>query len=86
MDDKHLNDWFNKRKERRKQLNSASLLEGLLSKNIGVLSSSITLLESTRADDRLIAKELIKSCLPSSGKSIRIGITGVRSFWKSTFK
>jgi len=85
MDDKHLSDWFNKRKERRKQLNSASLLEGLLSKNIGVLSSSITLLESSRADDRLISKELIKSCLPYSGKSIRIGITGVPGVGKSTF-
>ncbi len=85
MDDKHLNDWFNKRKERRKQLNSASLLEGLLSKNIGALSSAITLLESSRADDRLIAKELIKSCLPYSGKSIRIGITGVPGVGKSTF-
>lgn len=85
MDDKHINNWFNKRKERRDQLNANSLLEGLLSKNVSELSTAITLLESTRTDDRVIAKELIKLCLPHAGKSIRIGITGVPGVGKSTF-
>lgn len=85
MDDKHLQDWFNKRKDRRKQLNSASLLEGLRLTDVSILSSAITLLESTRLDDKMLAKELIKLCLPYSGKSIRIGITGVPGAGKSTF-
>jgi LAO/AO transport system kinase len=85
MDEKHLNDWFKKRKERRKQLNSNSLLNGLLLNDISTLSTSITLLESSRTDDQEIAKELIKLCLPYSGKSIRIGITGVPGVGKSTF-
>lgn len=85
MDEKHLNDWFKKRKERRKQLNSNSLLNGLVLNNIAILSTSITLLESSRTDDKEIAKELIKLCLPYSGKSIRIGITGVPGVGKSTF-
>ncbi len=85
MDDNHLNDWFKKRKERRKDLNSESLLQGLLSKNISFLSTSITLLESSRLDDQIVAKELINLCLPYSGKSIRIGITGVPGVGKSTF-
>lgn len=85
MDDKHLDNWFNKRKERRKQLNANSLLTGLLSRNISELSSAITLLESTRNDDREIAKDLVKLCLPYSGNSIRIGITGVPGVGKSTF-
>ncbi len=85
MDEKHLNDWFNKRKERRKQLNSNSLLNGLLLHDISILSTSITLLESSRTDDQEIAKELIKLCLPYSGNSVRIGITGVPGVGKSTF-
>jgi len=85
MDDQHLNDWFNKRKERRQQLNANSLLEGILSKNVATLSSAITLLESSRNDDRFIAKELVNLCLPHAGNSIRIGITGVPGVGKSTF-
>lgn len=85
MDEKHLNDWFKKRKERRNQINTDFLVEGLLSNNISILSSSITLLESTRKDDQDIAKQLIQRCLPYSGKSIRIGITGVPGVGKSTF-
>ena len=85
MDEQHLNDWFNKRKERRKQLSAAILFEGLHRQNIASLSTAITLLESTRKDDKIIAKELISLCLPQSGNSIRIGITGVPGVGKSTF-
>ena len=85
MDEQHLNDWFNKRKERRKQLSASMLFEGIQRQNISSLSTAITLLESTRKDDKIIAKELISLCLPQSGNSIRIGITGVPGVGKSTF-
>ncbi len=85
MDDKHLNNWFNSRKERRRLLDVDSLLSKILEKDVSVLSTSITILESTRTDDRLLAKNLIKACLPYSGKSVRIGITGVPGVGKSTF-
>ena len=85
MDEKHLNDWLKKRKQRREETNSTSLKDGLINGNITSLSKAITLLESTRKDDILSASELIKSCISHSGKSIRIGITGVPGAGKSTF-
>lgn len=53
--------------------------------DIAALSSAITLVESTKAEDHLLANDIIDKCLPHSGKSIRIGITGVPGVGKSTF-
>lgn len=50
-----------------------------------MLARAITLVESTRPDHRRIAEELLERCLPSSGSSFRIGITGVPGAGKSTF-
>ena len=49
------------------------------------LARAITLIESTRADHQREAQELLTSLLPQTGKSIRIGITGVPGVGKSTF-
>ncbi|MCY7318016.1 MAG: methylmalonyl Co-A mutase-associated GTPase MeaB [Ramlibacter sp.] len=49
------------------------------------LAKAITLLESTRADHRLQADELLTSLLPHTGKSFRLGISGVPGVGKSTF-
>ncbi|MGZ8980659.1 MAG: methylmalonyl Co-A mutase-associated GTPase MeaB [Burkholderiaceae bacterium] len=49
------------------------------------LARTITLLESTRADDRARADELLNALLPSSGRSLRIGLSGVPGVGKSTF-
>ena len=49
------------------------------------LAKGITLLESTRADHRLRADELLNALLPHSGKSFRLGISGVPGVGKSTF-
>lgn len=49
------------------------------------LSKGITLIESSLEADRLQAEELLNRLLPSTGKSIRIGITGVPGVGKSTF-
>jgi LAO/AO transport system kinase len=49
------------------------------------VAKSITLLESTRADHRARADELLNALLPASGKSLRLGISGVPGVGKSTF-
>jgi LAO/AO transport system kinase len=49
------------------------------------LSTGITLIESQLPEHRLLANQLIQKCLPLSGNSIRIGITGVPGVGKSTF-
>jgi LAO/AO transport system kinase len=49
------------------------------------IAKAITLLESTRADHRLQADELLTALLPHTGKSFRLGISGVPGVGKSTF-
>lgn len=85
MNEKHKSDWVKKRKERRQSLNAEQLFSELNVGNRTALSSAITLLESTLKEDQEKAKSLIKKCMPHSGKSIRIGITGVPGVGKSTF-
>jgi LAO/AO transport system kinase len=50
-----------------------------------VLSRAITLVESTRADHRRQAQELLVELLPHAGGAHRVGITGVPGVGKSTF-
>ena len=49
------------------------------------IAKAITLLESTRADHRAQADELLTALLPRTGKSFRLGISGVPGVGKSTF-
>jgi len=49
------------------------------------IAKTITLLESTRADHRARADVLLNALLPASGKSFRLGISGVPGVGKSTF-
>ena len=49
------------------------------------VAKAITLLESTRADHRAQADELLTKLLPHTGKSLRLGISGVPGVGKSTF-
>jgi LAO/AO transport system kinase len=78
-------DWVKKRQERRDAQRPDILLEGIKKGDRGALSLGITLLESSLESDQKRAKELIQLCLPFSGNSIRIGITGVPGVGKSTF-
>ena len=67
----------------------AQLLDGLLQGNTPVqrraMAKAITLLESTRTDHRASADELLTAMLPHTGKSFRLGISGVPGVGKSTF-
>jgi LAO/AO transport system kinase len=49
-----------------------------------MLARAITLVESSRPQDRAQAAELLQAILPSTGKAHRIGITGVPGVGKST--
>ena len=49
------------------------------------LAKIITLLESTRSDHRARADELLNALLAHSGRSFRLGISGVPGVGKSTF-
>ena len=65
------------------------LLQGLLQGDAPVqrraMAKAITLLESTRADHRVWADELLSAMLPHTGQSFRLGISGVPGVGKSTF-
>ena len=62
-----------------------TLYQQIIDGNITALSKAITLIESTLLEDEKHARKLIADCLPKSGNSIRIGITGVPGVGKSTF-
>lgn len=61
-----------------------SFAKGVLAGDRGTLSRAITLVESTRADHRALAQELLVELLPQSGGAHRVGITGVPGVGKST--
>lgn len=59
--------------------------EGILNGNKMMLSKAITLMESRLPEDYTLAQSVISACLPYTGRSFRIGITGVPGAGKSTF-
>src|SRR5258708_12000149 len=61
------------------------LLAPLLAGDRRALAQAITLIESTRADHRERTDALLAAVLPHTGKSVRLGITGVPGVGKSTF-
>ena len=60
-------------------------IEGILRRDRVVLARAITLIESQRAEDGELAARLLDATLPHTGKSRRVGITGVPGVGKSTF-
>jgi LAO/AO transport system kinase len=67
------------------ELSVEQYVEGILSGSVTILSKAVTLIESSLPKHQETAQEIILRCLPYSGKSIRIGITGVPGAGKSTF-
>ncbi len=57
---------------------------GILASDISILSQAVTLVESNKYEHQLIAQQIIERCLPYSGNSMRIGLTGVPGAGKST--
>lgn len=72
-------------RRRRKVLPTAGeMVEAILAGDITMLSRAVTLVESLAPDHQSLAQEVIEKCLPHSGRSRRIGITGVPGAGKST--
>jgi LAO/AO transport system kinase len=71
--------------KRKKLLKAEEYVEGILSGNIILLSQAITLVESSLPEHHILGQQVIEKCLPYSGNSIRIGITGVPGVGKSSF-
>lgn len=66
-------------------LSQQQYIDGIKDGNTIVLSRAITLLESTRSDHQAIAREVLEELLPLTGRSKRLGVTGVPGVGKSTF-
>ena len=60
-------------------------VDGILEGNRVLLSQAITLIESSNPNHYELAQSILEACIPYSGNSIRIGITGVPGAGKSTF-
>ncbi|MEU8888517.1 methylmalonyl Co-A mutase-associated GTPase MeaB [Streptomyces sp. NPDC048442] len=59
--------------------------KGVLDGKRAFVARAITLVESSRADHRVLAQQLLTALLPHSGHARRIGISGVPGVGKSTF-
>ena len=79
-----VNPHLNRSRFARRHLTAGDYVEGILKGNITILGQAVTLVESTIPEHQAIAQEVIEKCLPHSGKSIRVGISGVPGAGKST--
>ena len=75
---------YMKPRPRPKLPSAGELVEGILKGDVTVLAKAVTLVESVAPAHQAIAREVIEKCLPYSGNSRRIGITGVPGAGKST--
>lgn len=69
---------------KRRKLTLDDYERGVLAGDTGILSRSITLVESNHPAHEALAQQLLTRLLPHTGRSIRVGITGVPGAGKST--
>ncbi len=80
-----VNPYFKGRRPvKRPQLTAAQYVEGIIKGDVTILSQAVTLVESLLPEHQSLAQEVIEKCLPYTGNSIRIGISGVPGAGKST--
>ena len=72
-----INPYLKHNRFRRRELTAAEMVEGILKGDVTVLSQAVTLIESVNPDHQAKAQEVINKCLPYSGNSVRVGISGV---------
>ncbi len=72
------------RKKRAKLFSAGEYVEGIIKGDVSILSQAVTLVESVLPEHQALAQEVIEKCLPYSGNSVRIGISGVPGAGKST--
>jgi len=81
----HINPKFKTPTQKRRLPKTDKLIDDLINGNKVALSQAITLVESEQTKHQSLVEKLITHCLPHSGNSMRIGITGVPGVGKSTF-
>ena len=79
-----INPYKNRRRAVAPVLTVNDYVEGIRKGDVSILGRAVTLVESTADQHQTIAQEVIEKCLPYSGNSKRIGITGVPGAGKST--
>jgi LAO/AO transport system kinase len=82
LESSHINPNLTRKKS---PVDVSALFGALREDKISALSQAITLVESTAFNDTAFAKAILSKALPYSGKSFRLGITGVPGVGKSTF-
>lgn len=85
MNEQQLAAWQAARKLQKEKRSPDVLAAAIIAGDRAALSAGITLIESTLASDQANARALIQLILPHTGKSLRLGVTGVPGVGKSTF-
>ncbi|MCP4605734.1 MAG: methylmalonyl Co-A mutase-associated GTPase MeaB [Proteobacteria bacterium] len=70
---------------RRRELSTDEHVSGVLANDRAILAQTITLIESNACTHQEKAQEVLRRLLPHTGKTIRIGVTGMPGAGKSTF-
>ncbi len=73
------------KRHKKVELTVDDYVKGILDGDRTILSRAITMIESENPTHIAMAQDIIERCLPHSGNSLRIGITGVPGVGKSTF-
>lgn len=79
-----VNPYLTSSKFKKRELTANDYVEGILKGDTVILSRAVTLVESVLPKHHALAQEVIEKCLPYSGNSIRVGISGVPGAGKST--
>ena len=80
----NINPYLKRARFRRHELSVGEMVEGIVKGDVTILSQAVTLVESVNPNHQKKAQEVIDKCLPYSGNSVRIGISGVPGAGKST--
>ena len=80
----NINPYLKRSRFRRRELSVGEMVEGIVKGDVTILSQAVTLVESVIPEHQKKAQEVIEKCLPYSGNSVRIGISGVPGAGKST--
>jgi LAO/AO transport system kinase len=70
---------------RRRELTVDDYESGVRAGDVPILARALTLIESSSPRHQPLAEELLTRLLPHTGRSLRVGITGVPGVGKSTF-
>lgn len=71
-------------RRKRRRLSLKEYVDGVLGGDRTVLAQAITVVESLRSADTALGQDILEACLPHTGRSIRVGITGPPGAGKST--